>query len=46
MEFRGHGEVFTFGNPKAWGVPLVGFLEKKVYTEFLENAIVVDFYSS
>ena len=19
MEFRGHGEVFTFGNPKAWG---------------------------
>ena len=24
----------------------MGFLEKKVYSEFLENAIIEDFYSS
>ena len=28
------------------GIPLVGFLENKVYSEFLENATIVDFYSS
>ena len=32
LEIRRHG-----------GVPKVGFLEKKVYSEFLENAIIVDF---
>ena len=35
LEIRRHG-----------GIPEVRFLEKKVYSEFLENAIIVDFYSS
>ena len=35
LEIRSHG-----------GIPELGFLEKKVYSEFLENAIIVDFYGS
>ena len=43
---RAWGGIYIWKSEGIRGIPLVGFLEKKVYSEFLENAIIVDFYSS